>query len=93
MSTVFGYTLMGHAPTVETTHSQTSSHTTTLLTVTDLDPHNSTQRFWQQEEPPLHLKVTLDELLCENHFVTTRTPETLLVDFELGYPFNLITFL
>lgn len=45
MDTVFGYTLVGP---VQANHSQTYSHSTTMLKVTDLDLHNSMQHFWQQ---------------------------------------------
>lgn len=71
ISTVFGFIIIGTAPTVPY---QASSNTLiTMLTVNDLDIHSSLQRFWSLEEPPQSLKVSKGDEQCEKHFVATHS--------------------
>lgn len=73
MSTLFGYTLMGSAPCISYSQPPQNTHVTTLLSLNDFELHSAIQRFWQQEEPPTHSKLSEEEILCDNHFSSSHT--------------------
>ncbi|XP_054259330.1 uncharacterized protein LOC128984071 [Macrosteles quadrilineatus] len=70
----FGFLVMGDAPCAIKLDDDTSSHMSTmLLAVNDIELHNSIQRFWHQEEPPVASKQSDDDKMCEEHFLSTHS--------------------
>lgn len=74
IGTHFGFMVMGEAPCLPQNDCYLSSQlSTTLLAVNEMDLHNSFQRFWQQEEPPVCSKKSEEDELCDKHFLTTHS--------------------
>lgn len=69
ISTMFGNILIGSAPTF--TPETTNNALVTLLTVNDLDIHESIKQFWTIEEPPNTMKLSQEDKECEEHFLST----------------------
>lgn len=69
ISTIFGNILIGSAPTF--TSNTSESALVTLLTVNDLDIHESIKRFWAVEEPPNTIQLSPADKQCEEHFLST----------------------
>nr|CAD7265955.1 unnamed protein product [Timema shepardi] len=77
LGTIFGFVVMGSAPSISEDNNQpASSNLITLLSTTDIDLHNSLQQFWKLEEPPLSKVVTRDEEICENKFLNTHATDS-----------------
>lgn len=74
IGTQLGFIVMGEAPcTPPVSPTLKCDHATTLLAVNELDLHSSLQRFWTQEEPPIHTQKSEEEILCDEHFAATHT--------------------
>lgn len=73
LGTHFGFILMGEAPCVSHLSSTQDNHQAiALLSTNDVDLHSSLQKFWTHEEPPQHTSKSEEELLCEQHYVSTH---------------------
>ncbi|XP_054272529.1 uncharacterized protein LOC128992813 [Macrosteles quadrilineatus] len=75
MNSVFGYLIIGSAPTLPAVAPQKTAPqckgNVSLLSTQDIDLHNSLQKFWTLEEPPIKHHVTSEQEICENHFLNT----------------------
>src|SRR5436190_16276438 len=70
----FGFLVMGKAPCMSQGNSEISSNlSTTLLTMNDMELHDSVQKFWKQEELPVINKLSKNDQLCEEHFIATHS--------------------
>lgn len=77
LGTRFGYVVIGQAPTyVPCGPSTTSHHSIALLSVEEIDLHNSLQKFWTLEEPPKASLTSAEDVLCEEHFKSTHSRTT-----------------
>lgn len=71
LGTHFGFVVIGSTPSVDP-HPPVSSVSISLLATSD-DLHNSLQRFWQIEEPPMVSKKSVEEQRCDMHFDSTHS--------------------
>lgn len=71
LNTIFGYVVIGNAPTAQLlSHPVESS---TFLTTTEIDLHSTLQKFWSLEEPPSSPFLSPDDKACEKHFIETHS--------------------
>ncbi|XP_054260682.1 uncharacterized protein LOC128985314 [Macrosteles quadrilineatus] len=73
LGTIFGFVVMGLAPVASVAGNSSNTFPISLLTTHDLDLHNSLQKFWTLEEPPIRIKAqTEEDTLCLQHFENTH---------------------
>lgn len=73
MNSVFGYLIVGPAPLERT---PCKEGTVSLLTTHEVDLHRSLQRFWLLEEPPLKIKPSPEDDLCEQLFLAHHSRDS-----------------
>jgi hypothetical protein len=75
MGTQFGYLIIGNAPCISTmpVSQPTSTLSICLHSISDSDLHSSIQKFWHQEEPPIHVAKSHEEEMCDSHFAATHS--------------------
>lgn len=72
IETIFGYVLIGSCES-----NIILSKSISMLTTKDIDLNKIMQQFWNNEEPPIETKLSIDENECEAHYAsnTHREPD------------------